>query len=362
MGGMQKHSFYLAKYLAKSRIEVHLFFFKRNEAENPFSVSEMKYIKLHEIEYPPQGKYIGHYLRESYIYSKNIYKVLSKDISKFDFIYSQGFSGWELLNQKNKRNNFPPIAVNFHGIEMFQKSPTFLYFLKSLMLMPFARDLLRKTDVSISLGGKLTGILEKIGANNVVESPIGIEKSWLRVESTVKNNSSRRFLFIGRYERRKGIEELNRVLREIKDDFDFKFVFVGPIPEDKKINDPKIIYHGMVRNEEKIKKICQNCDFLVSPSYAEGMPTVILEAMSSGCAIIASDVGAVSGLVSKKNGYLISSGNHVELKNTIEKAIKLSDKKLSDLKKHSLNHVKNGFTWEIIIERTIEIITNFSKK
>ena len=49
------------------------------------------------------------------------------------------------------------------------------------------------------------------------------------------------------------------------------------------------------------------------------MPTVILEAMACGCAIIATDVGAVKTMVNEKNGSLIKNDDIVT---ELEKAIK----------------------------------------
>ena len=53
------------------------------------------------------------------------------------------------------------------------------------------------------------------------------------------------------------------------------------------------------------------------PSLSEGMPTVILEAMARGKAVIATDVGAVSELVSEENGVLIQAGSVEELSNAL---------------------------------------------
>ena len=50
------------------------------------------------------------------------------------------------------------------------------------------------------------------------------------------------------------------------------------------------------------------------PSYSEGMPNVIMEAMSRGLAIIATDVGAVSKLVDEENGWLINPRGLEKLK------------------------------------------------
>ena len=45
-------------------------------------------------------------------------------------------------------------------------------------------------------------------------------------------------------------------------------------------------------HEDVIREFFQ-ADMFVFPSYSEGFPNVILEAMACGCAIVSSDVGAI---------------------------------------------------------------------
>ena len=59
---------------------------------------------------------------------------------------------------------------------------------------------------------------------------------------------------------------------------------------------------------------------LVLPSQSEGLPLVLLEAMSCGVSVIASCVGGVPEIVKDgKNGQLFTAGNTCELKKCIEK-------------------------------------------
>jgi glycosyltransferase involved in cell wall biosynthesis len=59
----------------------------------------------------------------------------------------------------------------------------------------------------------------------------------------------------------------------------------------------KVVYQGVVRDQNLLMEKFDACDVLLLPSLSEGMPTVILEAMARGLDVIASDVGAVSELV-----------------------------------------------------------------
>ena len=138
-----------------------------------------------------------------------------------------------------------------------------------------------------------------------------------------------KFVFIGRNERRKGIEELNAALNELLSNtgFEFEFHFIGPIPEESKLRDKRLIYHGEIRNQEKIKKILRASDCLVCPSHSEGMPTVILEAMASGLAVIATRVGAVERQI-RDNGILIDDLSVKDLREALIDLIQLDKETL----------------------------------
>ena len=113
----------------------------------------------------------------------------------------------------------------------------------------------------------------------------------------------------------------------------------------KKLDHPNIIYHGLIKSQNAIKGILDNSDILVSPSYSEGMPTVILEAMARGCAIIATDVGATCTMVSSDNGWLINGDIKLGLKEKMTKALNLNQKKLFLMKCESIYKVEKHFTW-----------------
>jgi len=390
-GGMQKHSYYLAKYLARNKVNIELYHCIPIGAElvtelDGFTKEELQYINHYCFYFPKTDRLPGHYIRENkklseqylehYLSNPQILKSSNPQL-----IYAQGFSGSAFIKAKKQGAPLPPVIVNFHGLEMFQKAPSLRVKLEHLLLRKAVRYNIRNADHSISLGGKLTGISEEEKAKSIIETPIGIERSWLsETENKQQTQEPRKIVFIGRYERRKGIEELNDVLEELNKDKNtpgYEFHFIGPVPDKVKgnkvqstrgkgqgkgnkaqgeENDTKhrIIYHGLIKDQEEIKAILKQCDILVSPSWSEGMPTVILEAMASGCAIIATDVGAVSEQVDSSNGWLINPGNKKELKQAIIEALSISDEELILKKQNSIKKIKEKFLWNDVIKLVLE--------
>ncbi|WP_245935036.1 glycosyltransferase family 4 protein [Breznakibacter xylanolyticus] len=372
MGGMQKHSYYLAKYFARKGIEVDVYHAIPNGTltENQtavFSDDELKYLHFIPIHFPRNHHFPGHYIWESYLYSKQVYQQFVKQ-QAVDFVYAQGFSGWRLLVNKRKgamrqrKKNDIPVGINFHGLEMFQKAPNLRVKLEHLLLRPWVKKNLRMADVIFSLGGRLTPIQQSIAPSSIIiDIPNGISDSWITTTVSKKNNTVVQFVFIGRYERRKGIEELTSVLTELSTTHPNSFTchFIGPIPEEKRLhNDSNVVYHGSIREESGIKSILRETDVLLCPSWSEGMPTVILEAMACGCAIIASDVGAVRDQVGGDNGILIVPGNKQQLKDAMVRMIQMDKTELQSMQQASIDKVKSKFLWDDIIDDTIKIIDN----
>ena len=363
MGGMQKHSYYLAKYLAKNKVEVELYHCVSNdkplvEVLEGFTEEELKYIRHHCFYFPKLDSFLGHYIRENKKMSElylSHYLDSKPETDEDEFIYAKGFTGIAFLKAKKESIIKNTISTNYHGLEMFQKAPSFRVKMEHLLLRPTVKYVLNNSDIAISYGGKISNILKKVTDTKIVEIVSGINQSWINNQS-INVNTPVEFVFVGRFERRKGIEELNAVLETliVEPNIKFHFSFIGPIPDDKKLDSDKIHYYGSFSDENKIKEILQNSDVLVTPSWSEGMPNVILEAMASGCAIIATDVGAVSEQVDITNGWLIEAGNKHQLKEAIISAINSTEENLLDKKKASIEKIKNKFLWDDIVKKTIK--------
>jgi glycosyltransferase involved in cell wall biosynthesis len=360
IGGMQKHSYCLVRYFVRSGIDVDLYHFNQSNKNidllELFSEEEKRHICSIEVPFPEAGMLPGHYLRESFEYSRRVYQEFKRK-DPVDYIYAKGFAAWYLLDQKRKGVKMPPVGVNFHGYEMFQPAPSWKSVPGQYLLRAPVGFNIRHADHVFSYGGKITSLIRTLGIpeEKIIEVPAGIETEWLSEERRV-TQSPRRFIFVGRYERRKGIEELNKVILGWKGK-PFEIIFVGPIPVEKQIKHEGLTYTGNIRDQEEMKAIMRKSDVLICPSHSEGMPNVILEGMSCGLAVIATDVGAVSAMVDKDNGWLISPNSELELAIAMEDALEIADTGLKTKQINSLGKVKEQFLWEQLIKTTIKRIT-----
>lgn len=394
VGGMQKHSLMLAKYLARAGVHVDLYHCMSDGADSEhnltdvFTVDELKNIEDIRIPFPPPGKIPGHYVRRSYKYSKAIFEALTAR-KTVDFIYAQGFAGWFTMERRKKDKAVPPVGVNFHGLNMFQDSHGLRASLENTMLRRPVEKNLANADIVFSLGGVLSSIQRGLvwDPKRVVDVPNGIEADWVVDEP--RKISPRTFLWIGRYDKVKGIEDFHQAIKGLSVDsglaetigtmhtaivedrglgalfpaselptLEFKVHIVGPIPKEKQLQNKRVTYHGQVTDQAEMRKIAAQCDVLVNSSHSEGMPTVVLEGMAQGLATIATDVGATSVLVDEDTGVLYKPGSsaYIRLQMNMMTAVRMSEQELTRLRRNAIQKVKEDFLWEKVVAKTLKHI------
>ena len=344
IGGMQQHSTMMVKHLAPLVEDITVMHCGYSN-EAPASDSDVlgvvgspSNVNVIGLIFKDNSSFPGHYVRASKKYSLNLYNNISNDLSSFDVIYAQGFTGYSFLGKHKK------LVSNLHGLEMFQNSFSLREKLEKLILRNVSSDIIKKSSFVISLGGKLTDILIAIGVkrNRIIISPNGIAADNIlpisHQNNSRTNSEKLHLIFIGRDEERKGLHILRKALSEIQSPLHLTLVGeVGPI--ESKIHTIENI--GLIKSKDELFKLIDKSHALVVPSLSEGMPTVILEAMARGKAIIATDVGAVSELVDDSNGKLVPPNNAKVLANAIEN---LGDNDIKKASERSLVKVAL-FTW-----------------
>lgn len=86
----------------------------------------------------------------------------------------------------------------------------------------------------------------------------------------------------------------------------------------------------------------RQCNYYIHPSYREGVPKSLLEAMSVGLVVLASNIrGAREIIINEKNGFLYKVKNKRELYNQMEKLINLNQKEILKIRNNSLDTIKD---------------------
>ncbi len=367
-GGMQRHSCHLARHLIALGVDltlVHAIPLGKSapadeEIKALLGSEKLRIVTLH---FPTRKQSIirgdklpGHYVRESYLYACEVYESLKDDWGNFDFIYAKGFTAWRLLELKRKGVHMAPVGIKFHGYEMYQKTSGFKEHFIQFMFRPSVVFNNREANFVFSYGGEITEIIKRIGVpeERIIEIGSGVDDSWI-APSPLPQKGKRKFLFLGRYEVRKGIGDLLRCSATIAN-LDIEFHWIGPIPQIKRLSLPNCIYHGEVKDPAKLRELIDQCQVLVAPSHAEGMPNSILEAMARGLAIIATPVGAVPAIVSYKNGMLITPRKQTELRAALTRLATMPETELTSMRYESIKVVNENYRWSHIAAITLQAI------
>jgi glycosyltransferase involved in cell wall biosynthesis len=104
-----------------------------------------------------------------------------------------------------------------------------------------------------------------------------------------------------------------------------------------------------VDGEEKAR-LLRRAGVFVLPSYAEGMPMSVLEAMASGTPVVASRVGAVPEMLENGNsGFVVEAGQLDQLAEAILAA--LDESRSADLSSRALARVHEFYSAKVVLDR-----------
>lgn len=155
------------------------------------------------------------------------------------------------------------------------------------------------------------------------------------IEIPYKKNGPRyssklRMIYMGKLIKEKGIYDLLEVLKEHKDEVAEKAEvrIAGFFEEEKLIKTIKdyginniVSFEGFLSGNDKIDLLNWG-EVLLQPSHFEAQSISILEGMSYGLAILASNVGGIPSIVKNNvNGLLFSPGNKDEIWSAIRESL-----------------------------------------
>jgi glycosyltransferase involved in cell wall biosynthesis len=112
--------------------------------------------------------------------------------------------------------------------------------------------------------------------------------------------------------------------------------------------------HGPAFDKEKME-FFQRADIFVYPSYDEGMPMAIVEAMASGLPIVASRVGGLPDLVQDGvNGLLVDAGDPDQIVDAISRIANDDEMRLS-MQRQAYREACERFDVEQLVSRLVKI-------
>lgn len=172
-----------------------------------------------------------------------------------------------------------------------------------------------------------------------------------------------KIVFVGRLDRQKAslllLKGFNELTSQLKNKAQVAIIGEGPkrkrlenFIRENKLEEKVKLLGNLPR--ERVFEVLKKSDIFILTSNWEGFPRSILEAMSCGLAIVASDVGGINEAINENCGILIKKGDKKELKEALEKLLR-NPELIREMGKNARKRVEEEFSLKKMLKRTEKI-------
>lgn len=254
-----------------------------------------------------------------------------------------------------------PIINHIHGAE-FNSFYTNASKKKQMLIKHTYRRCAALVALSEEWKEKLSQIvpLDKI---TIIENYSILHRDALieRLERTTNNT----VLFLGELGKRKGCYDIPEIVSDVVREIpDVKFIMAGTGAATDENNIKKrimekcvsdnLVFPGWIRGSEK-DKILRYADVFLLPSYNEGMPMSILDAMGYGLPVVSTNVGGIPKIVENgRNGYTLFPGDVAGISKAII-GILTDERVRKQYGKESFNIVQDKYSLESHLKKLMDL-------
>lgn len=207
------------------------------------------------------------------------------------------------------------------------------------------------------------GLLKKLGITQKVEViPTGIDET--RYENTRREISNGiTVTYVGRLESVKGVDDFLVAAEPLKkENSDLRVLVVGFRGRNTNPIFEKYRKEGLIEfpgYREDIPEILAQTNIFVLPSHSEGLSNALMEAMASGCACVASDVGGNSYLIQNSvSGLLFPAGDIEALRAHIKRLVDDPAKRMA-IGEAARKRIEDMFSWNVVGKRYQQLFTDY---
>lgn len=354
--GTENHVYYLSKCLSEHGIKIDLVsdIVGTPDLNGNVGICPINSPKLSIFDKGFNGYMLRHAIGGFYAFKKSM--ELMKN-NHYDIIHVHGRVAPFLLSifMRQKDRNIP-IVFTLHDDPPSNIQPN--YYIYRIAYKLFQDTIVRKVDHIIVVHDKSKDRLKNIhiDQDNITVIPNGVDTNLF---INGHNSSNRIVISVGSLIKRKGISYLLEAISNIDN---IKVIIVGSGPEkdylislSKKLNiTERIIFKSNISIQELVDCYSSSSIFVL-PSLREALPLVILEAMSCGLPVIATNVSGMPDVIKDGyNGFLVEPANVEQLSEKIKLLIN-NDALRTEMSKNARKFVEEKLSWDSVIERIITV-------
>jgi glycosyltransferase involved in cell wall biosynthesis len=184
------------------------------------------------------------------------------------------------------------------------------------------------------------------------------------IDSRIPALSGRRYvLFLGRIHAKKGLDLLMRAVAAFRSEAaDIAFVVAGPVDPGYAAEwqrllhahspDGSVIVPGAVEGALKTA-LLRHAELFVLPSYSEGLPVAVLEALHAGCPVVITRACNLPEVEDAHAGLVIDP-DAGQLLNAIRTLLR-DDERRQAMRANAQDLARREFDWGVIAERTLRL-------
>jgi len=163
--------------------------------------------------------------------------------------------------------------------------------------------------------------------------------------------------YIGRLSGEKGVQHFARALPAILSDREDLHVLIGGDGALKESIEASLQEGGVTTrvdllgwiSHDDLPKYLNQLRLLVLPSYTEGLPNIMLEAMACGTPVLATPVGAIPDvIIDGKTGFIMENNSPECIAENVIRALNAPD--LERIAENGRRFVEENFTFEKVVE------------
>lgn len=206
------------------------------------------------------------------------------------------------------------------------------------LVRSLTRSTLRRAAFTTTVSGDLLQTAQRLGADPANSAAIlngcdtavfhPRDRQAARVALGV-DPDAKVILYAGRLDVRKGLRELVKAVAGLRPrQANLRCYLLGDGP-DKPLLQQAITQHGLentvlfvpAAQTDTVAQWMAAADVFTLPSYKEGCPNVVLEALASGRPVVATDVGGIPELMDEQSGRLVPAMDAAALKQALDETL-----------------------------------------
>jgi len=220
---------------------------------------------------------------------------------------------------------------------------------------------LRRADRIVAVHSDAKQKLERYtDADKIEVIPYGVDMEKFPFEAGTGDQS---FVTIGNLIERKGHRYLLNAMETVTEEYpnaELHVVGTGPLREELKSQAvannvaDSVTFHGFV-DDDKLVELLHQARAFVHPSLSEGFSHVRLEAMSSGCPVIGTDVSGAHDLTRDgTDGHIVPTGDSQALTDAMLELLE-NDGLVEEMGRNAREKVERDHDYADIAQRYLEI-------